>query len=68
MLYAMDFDTDKLGYNEDTHFIAGDKNWNTIQMVIFGSPILLKLMAQPIKPCCSIILDVKDEYRRYLRC
>lgn len=30
MLYAMDFDTDKLGYNEDTHFIAGDKNWNTI--------------------------------------
>lgn len=30
MLYAMDFDTDKLGYNEYTHFIAGDKNWNTI--------------------------------------
>lgn len=30
MLYAMDFDADKLGYNEDTHFIAGDKNWNTI--------------------------------------
>lgn len=30
MLYAMDFDTDKLGYNKDTHFIAGDKNWNTI--------------------------------------
>ena len=30
MLYAMDFDTEKLGYNEDTHFIAGDKNWNTI--------------------------------------
>ena len=30
MLYAMDFDTDKLGYNEDTHFIASDKNWNTI--------------------------------------
>ena len=30
MLYAMDFNTDKLGYNEDTHFIAGDKNWNTI--------------------------------------
>lgn len=30
MLYAMDFDSDKLGYNEDTHFIAGDKNWNTI--------------------------------------
>ena len=30
ILYAMDFDTDKLGYNEDTHFIAGDKNWNTI--------------------------------------
>ena len=30
MLYAMDFDTDKLGYNEDSHFIAGDKNWNTI--------------------------------------
>lgn len=30
MMYAMDFDTDKLGYNEDTHFIAGDKNWNTI--------------------------------------
>lgn len=30
MLYAMDFDTDKLGYNEDTHFIAGDKNWNSI--------------------------------------
>ena len=30
MLYAMDFDTGKLGYNEDTHFIAGDKNWNTI--------------------------------------
>lgn len=30
MLYAMDFDTDKLGYNEDTHFIAGEKNWNTI--------------------------------------
>lgn len=30
MLYAMDFDTDKLGYNEDTRFIAGDKNWNTI--------------------------------------
>lgn len=30
MLYAMDFDTDKLGYNEDNHFIAGDKNWNTI--------------------------------------
>ena len=30
MLYAMDFDTDKLGYNEDTHFLAGDKNWNTI--------------------------------------
>lgn len=30
MLYAMDFDKDKLGYNEDTHFIAGDKNWNTI--------------------------------------
>lgn len=30
MLYAMDFDTDKLGYNEDTHFIAGDKNWNII--------------------------------------
>lgn len=30
MLYAMDFDADKLGYNEDTHFIAGDKNWNSI--------------------------------------
>lgn len=30
MLYAMDFDADKLGYNEDTHFIAGDKNWNII--------------------------------------
>lgn len=30
MLYAMDFDSDKLGYNEDTHFIAGDKNWNSI--------------------------------------
>lgn len=30
MLYAMDFDADKLGYNKDTHFIAGDKNWNTI--------------------------------------
>lgn len=30
MLYAMDFDSDKLGYNEDTHFIVGDKNWNTI--------------------------------------
>ncbi|MFR2078613.1 MAG: hypothetical protein ACLS3V_00950 [Streptococcus sp.] len=37
MLYAMDFDTDKLGYNEDTHFIAGDKSKNTFQMVIFGS-------------------------------
>lgn len=30
MLYAMDFDADKLGYNKDTHFIAGDKNWNSI--------------------------------------
>lgn len=30
MLYAMDFDANKLGYNKDTHFIAGDKNWNTI--------------------------------------
>lgn len=30
MLYAMDFDSDKLGYNKDTHFIAGDKNWNSI--------------------------------------
>lgn len=30
MLYALDFNTEQLGYNEDTHFIAGDKNWNTI--------------------------------------
>lgn len=30
MLFAMDFDSDKLGFNEDTHFIAGDKNWNSI--------------------------------------
>ena len=49
MLYAMDFDTDKLGYNEDTHFIAGDKTGIPFQMVIYSSPILLKLMAQPIK-------------------
>ena len=39
MLYAMDFNTDKLGYNEDTHFIAGDKTGIPFQMVIFGSPI-----------------------------
>lgn len=30
MLYALDFNTEQLGYNKDTHFIAGDKNWNTI--------------------------------------
>ena len=30
MLYALDFNTEQLGYNEDTHFIAGDKNWNSI--------------------------------------
>ena len=39
MLYAMDFDTDKLGYNGDTHFIAGDKTGIPFQMVVFGSPI-----------------------------
>ena len=30
MLYALDFNTEQLGYNKDTHFIAGDKNWNGI--------------------------------------